>query len=163
MKRLFQFGLIALLSLTLFSCTKTIYTHQQSMSALKTKKDIVSVLGLPTEKKKDEGIEEWIYDYGNTSVSRNYGDVSSQGSAYNYGNRVSASINTTGDYVNTFSTYKKYIKFTIDDKGNVINWQSQGVDYSIKKFSLLKTMIYITVLMAVIVGTVAAANSGNGN
>jgi hypothetical protein len=56
-------GMVLLSILSLFSCTKTIYTHQQVLDRYKTKQDVSKTFGIPTEKKTSDNAEQWLYKF----------------------------------------------------------------------------------------------------
>jgi hypothetical protein len=152
-------GLAFLIMLSLFSCTKTIYTAQQNMQRYRTKQDIVNNFGLPAEKRSGEGIEEWLYNYGAVNVATGYRNTNATvngdyNSAYGNSNTLS---------VTQFSQYNRYIKFTLNDRGNVIKWESQGVDLAVKQKAPGKTIAALSILLALTVGLAIAGSSGGGN
>ena len=116
------------------------------MDSYHNKKDVVNQFGLPTEKRTGEGIEEWIYDRGTVSTGTG---ISSNG-------RISVGVAQ-------YNTYSKYIKFTFDKDGNVIKWDSPGIDLSVKKTSVGKGALLILgmVAVAVLLG-IALSPHGNG-
>ncbi|HWD89822.1 MAG TPA: hypothetical protein VG367_16940 [Mucilaginibacter sp.] len=50
MKNLIK-GLAFLSMLSLFSCTKVLYTHEQVMNRYQSKQDVIGKFGMPAEKK----------------------------------------------------------------------------------------------------------------
>jgi hypothetical protein len=82
------------------------------MNNYKTKSDVISRFGLPTEKRKEGDIEEWYYSFGSSTVSEY-----EKTTYFNNPPVISGESNTT----------QKYIKFTIKNDA-VTNWTSQGVD-----------------------------------
>jgi hypothetical protein len=108
--RLIPFLLFFILMLT--SCTRVIYSHNDVMDAYRTKSDIITRFGLPTEKRQEGDIEEWYYSYGSRTSSV-YNNIA-------YGNNRPVIIGRS-------NTTDKYIKFTLkNDK--VTNWTTQGVN-----------------------------------
>jgi hypothetical protein len=82
------------------------------MNNYKTKSDVISRFGLPTEKRKEGDIEEWYYSFGSRTVSEY-----EKTTYFNNPPVISGESNTT----------QKYIKFSIKNDA-VTNWTSQGVD-----------------------------------
>jgi hypothetical protein len=128
------FILLALLCAIIFSfgCTKIVYTHQQVMATFRTRADIVDRFGLPTEKREGEGIIEWIYNFGTISVASNFGNSHTGATIYANNGSAYGSSNTMSANVTSFTQFNKYIKFTLDNSGNVTKWQSQGVDLTVR-------------------------------
>jgi len=102
------------------------------MEQFKTKSDIVNRFGLPTEKREGEGIIEWVYNFGTVSVASNFGNSNTRASVYGNSNSAYGSANTNSMNVTQFTQYSRYIKFTLDQQGNVMKWESQGVDLTVK-------------------------------
>lgn len=138
----------------LSSCTKTIYNHGQIMDDVvknADKNSIIEKMGLPTQKREAEGVEEWIYDLGSQTRIVNYGNSRTNasvnaGNGYAYGN---ANTNSIG--VSTFSQFQRYVKFTFDRNGKIIRWDTQGVDYSQKKVAVGKTIVFSTLYLGICV------------
>ena len=107
---------IALLSLlSLCSCTKVLYTHQQVLNRYQTRQDVISKFGMPTEKKTDEdSTEEWLYKFDQKGAFTDHS--------------FHEQLNTKTVAVAEFSRYKRYIIFTIDKQGRVIVSQFDGVN-----------------------------------
>lgn len=148
---------ILILSVLAPSCTRTIYTTSQTLEKLQTKDDIIRRFGLPTQKRSEGDITEWIYDYGTsgTRVQRNIGQVNAnvRGSSSSvYGNATSS-----GTEVTTFSDFNRYVKFTFNSEGSVIHRNYVGVDLSVKKTSVGKTILCVLGLVAVLAGAYALA------
>lgn len=146
--------------LPLFSCTKTLYTAHQNMERYRTKQDVVSSFGLPSEKRSGEGIEEWLYSYGTVGTATGYRNTNATvNGGYNsvYGNSNTVSVAQ-------FSQYNRYVKFTLDAQGNVLKWESQGVDLAIKKAAPGKTILYLLgcIAVGVLIGVAAGSGSGGG-
>jgi hypothetical protein len=130
MKNLIK-GLVLLSMLSLFSCAKTIYTHDQFLDRYKTKQAVAAKFGVPTEKIMSDTTDEWLYRYdGRKAVDE-------------YHNAKAASV--AG-----FSIYKKYLIFSFDKQGNVITWNSQGVNLAEKKKNVVGTIFLIAGGLALI-------------
>jgi hypothetical protein len=138
-------GIAILSMLSLFSCTKVIYTHEQVLNQYMAKPDVIKRFGIPTEKVTKDSTEEWLYRYDS------YNTIT-QHSIEEYHNTQTASVTE-------FNRYKRYLIFTFDLKGNVIRNDFQGVDLSIKKKNTVATIALITAGAAVILGgTLYASN-----
>jgi hypothetical protein len=134
---------IALLSmLSLFSCSKVIYTNEQVMNDFKTKESIVKKFGMPDEKRTGEDAEEWLYKYNR---SNSFTDHS-----------ITKFPNTIN--VINFGMYKRYIIFNMDLHGNVLSWQCEGVDFTERKPDPGKT-IALVVGSVGFIGLIAALNN----
>lgn len=157
-------GIVALMLLMCSSCTQTIYTSQQNMSRFNNKQDIVNEFGLPTQKRTGEGIEEWIYDYGTVSTRTGFGNSNTNASVYGNGNTAYGSATTNSAFVTRFDTYSKYVKFTFNEStGKLTNWQSQGVNLSVKKKSPGKTVLLVLGVIGFLVlcGVAGAASASS--
>jgi hypothetical protein len=115
------FALLSMLSM--FSCTKTIYTHAQVLGKLQTKEDVTKVFGVPTERKTNETLEAWIYKY----------DRSNRNGIQKVDNAATADVKE-------LSTFKRYVLFVFDKNGSLIKWDSKGVNLAVKKVSAGKTI-----------------------
>lgn len=126
-------------AILLSSCTKELYSHDQVMQQFKTKKELIDRFGLPTEKRQEGNITEWLYDFGNASK-----DVST--------------VRTTGNgaLVTNFNSYRRYLKFEFDENGTITKTFSQGVDLSIRVRDKAKTTTVTLMGAAVAVGLVAS-------
>jgi hypothetical protein len=122
--------LIALLGmLSLFSCSKVIYTNEQVMNDFKTKESIVKKFGMPDEKRTGELGEEWLYKY---HQHNSFTDHS-----------ITQYPNTNSINVINFGMYKRYIIFNMDLHGNVLGWQCVGVDFTKRKAAPGKTIALV--------------------
>lgn len=129
MKKLFY--LIFLLPFV--SCTKVIYTHDQVMSRYSTKDQVISEFGLPTYKRSEGKIEEFIYSFGSRLVGQSF---SNEG------------LRTT-----RINEYERYVKFTFSNN-NVTKWASQGVDYKVTKPNSGGTVLLIISIVLLSLGIV---------
>ncbi|HEY8782998.1 MAG TPA: hypothetical protein VIM16_15335 [Mucilaginibacter sp.] len=130
---------IALLSmLSLFSCSKVIYSNEQAMNEFKTKESIIKKLGLPDEKRTaEDGEEEWLYKY----------DTGNSRASYSIVQNPDANTNVVN-----FSMYKRYIKFRMDAHGNVLSWQCEGVDFAKRQARPVQTVALIAGIAGLIIG-----------
>jgi|SRR5476649_2332739 hypothetical protein len=146
MKKLIFTTAVFLTILSTFSCTKIIYNANDHMARYKTKQDIVKDFGLPAEKRSGEGIEEWLYTYGTVTTRTHLGNSTDN-------NASATSINVT-----QFNQYDSYVKFTLDGNGNVLKWESRGVDLAIRAKAPVRTVLYgLFWIGAIIVFAIAAS------
>lgn len=111
-------GLALLSMLSLYSCTKVVYTHEQVLSHYTNKQEVTRKFGIPTEKKVSDTTEAWLYRYDkNDSFSHHSFDEFP---------------NTQTVTVTDFNRYKRYLVFMFDQKGNVVRYDFQGVDLTVK-------------------------------
>ncbi|HQW83647.1 MAG TPA: hypothetical protein PK987_04260 [Ferruginibacter sp.] len=141
---------LILVSFIFQSCTKTLYTSKQVAQSFHTKKDVIARYGLPTEKKTEGNITEWLYDMGSvsTGVSRSAGTVNTTVNTTSSG--ATGSAYGGGTTYTKFNNYRSYIKFIFDERDNVMNVVWQGVDLSVRKKAPGRTV-------GLIVGSLAAA------
>ena len=132
-------GIAILSMLSLFSCTKVIYTHEQVLNQYMAKPDVLKRFGIPTEKLTKDSTEEWLYRYDG------YNTIT-QHSVEEYHNTQTVSVTE-------FNRYKRYLIFTFDLKGNVIRNDFQGVDLTVKKKDPVATIALITAGAAIVLGS----------
>lgn len=133
---------VAMLSiLSLFSCTKTIYTQDQVLSNYQAKKDVIKRFGAPTEKKVTDSVEAWQYrfDRKNSFTKHSFDEYQ----------------NTQTITVTDFTRYKRFLIFVFDARGNVIRYDYQGVDLAIKKKDTAATIALIAAGVGVVLGASA--------
>lgn len=133
--------------LSLYGCTKKVYTHQQVMQSLHNKDDVLKRFGNPDQVKEGEGVEEWTYNQDKASVA-----VKSL---------KPDTIHATDEISDTLKAvqpikYSKYIRFIFNPDGTVAGYKSQGVDLTtVKKdnfgIALLK-VLGIAALIVIVVG-----------
>ena len=99
--------------LSLFSCTKVIYTQNDVLSRYKTKNDVQITFGMPTEKQVSETSETWLYQFDNSKVEL-------------YHNQQTVTVNT-------FSRFDRYLLFSFDKDGNVVRHDATGIDLAVRK------------------------------
>ena len=106
-------------------------THKEFMNSIKTKKDVVRAFGVASKKYVEEGIEIWLYEYGNvTQSTQRISAVDNLKVKTNTSSSVSGN-NQYSEYSNRqTSSYTKYAEFQFDDGKNVSYWRSQGVNKS---------------------------------
>ncbi len=128
-EKTFYIKLFLLISIV-SSCTKTLYTHNDVMNRYKTKTDIITKFGMPTEKRSESGLEEWYYNFGTKTT-------------YTYSNTQSSLL--TGNA----NTSNKFVKFIIKND-SVVNWKTQGVDLKLTEINKKQTTL------AIILGTLGS-------
>lgn len=124
-------GLALLSMLSLFSCTKTIYTHEQVLNGYKTKQQVTQKFGVPTEKILSDTTDEWLYRYDGRKPADEYHNA-----------------NTAS--VPGFGNYTRFLIFSFDKQGNVIQRNSQGVNLAEKKKNVVGTIFLIVGGLALI-------------
>lgn len=133
--------------LCLCSCSKLIHSHEQVMVSYHTKDAVMKQFGQPDEKREVNHVTEWLYNCDTSSaIYRSKTKVAINGT-YNtvYGSLDHNTVNVT-----QFTPYKKYVKFTFDEQGKVLNWDSNGINFAERKKKPGATI-------ALVVGSVAAA------
>ncbi|MFL9484201.1 hypothetical protein ACI6Q2_15575 [Chitinophagaceae bacterium LWZ2-11] len=151
---------LAVLPMLICSCTKTIYTTKDVLGSLTTKKAVISKFGLPTERRSEGDITEWIYDFGSVSDASSYSRARANATVTDNGNNTYGSAYGSGSTVSQFSTYNRFVKFTFDANDRVINSVWQAVDFSVKKPATGKTILYITGIVALGIGLGILASGG---
>jgi len=140
MKRKPVITIVVVSILILYGCSKVIYTNNQVMDGYKTKSSIAAKFGAPDEIRMADSVEEWLYKYQVSAPSidrpfKSYPDAS------------------TASVVN-FNVYKRFILFSMDMNGNVISWQTEGVDFKVTKPQPVATIAVVVIGIALIVGLV---------
>lgn len=143
----------ALLSIS--SCSKIVYTHEQVMLSYRTKEAVIKQFGLPDEKREANGITEWVYDCDSVSSLGSSKTMIAIDGRYN---GVTDSLKTKTQNVDRFTDYRKYIKFTFDQAGTVLKWDSHGVNFAEKKSNTVGTVLLIVGSTAVLLLAIAAAS-----
>jgi hypothetical protein len=133
--------------MTLFGCSKIIYTNDQVLSQYKTKDDVLKQFGPPTEKITDT-VEQWLYRYQKVSKQR------SEPTGY-----MEVKNASTKD-VEAFTFYGRFVIFSFDQKGNVVQWYTKDVDFTQKTFSPGRTIGLVagSIGAAVIVAVIIASS-----
>ncbi|HTD41442.1 MAG TPA: hypothetical protein VK671_12525 [Mucilaginibacter sp.] len=134
-------GMAMLSMLSLFSCTKTIYTQEQVLSNYQAKKDVMKRFGMPTEKKVTDSTEAWLYRFDRK-------DSFTRHSVDEYQNAQTIAVAD-------LSRPKRYLIFVFDQKGNVIRYDYKGVDLAVKKKDTAATIALIAAGVGVVLGATA--------
>lgn len=132
-------GIAILSMLSLFSCTKVVYTHDEVLSHYTNKQEVMKKFGPPTEKKISDTTEDWLYRYDSYNTITQH--------------TIEQYHNTQTATVIDFSNYKRYLVFNFDQKGNVIRCDFQGVDLTVKKKDTAGTILLITAGAAIVLGS----------
>jgi hypothetical protein len=111
-------GIMIFSMVSLFSCTKVLYTHDQVLGRYKTMQDVEKTFGIPTEKTMNDISESWLYRYDRDTLKSN---------------SVELHQNLRTDTVNAFNKYDRYLVFSFDKKGKVIKCDYTGVDLTVRK------------------------------
>jgi hypothetical protein len=140
MKNLIK-GMTILCMISLFGCSKVVYTHDQVLNNYTTKKDVMKRFGMPTEKRMIDSAEAWLYRFDRK-------DSFTKHSVDEYQNVQTATVTD-------FNRYKRYLIFVFDQKGNVIRNDYQGVDLAVKKKDTGATIALVAAGVGVIFGATA--------
>ena len=144
MKKLINI-MILLAILSVFSCTKVIYTNEQVLDRYKTKQEIAKKFGAPLEVVKSDTTEEWLYQYDRLSPYKHHSLIENP--------------DRSTKNVEAFDKYKRYVVFYFDKQGKLTKWKCEGVNFSEKKPDTLGTVILVGIGVGVIVLSVIAANN----
>ncbi len=112
------------------SCSNILYKHDDAMSMLNTKTQVIDRFGQPSNITKGVEYDEYYYDFGVFQErSQNFNPIISTVSDYE-GPYSPANWDQETQY--RLTRTNKYLKFRITgDK--VIYWESQGVNFPVKK------------------------------
>ena len=114
------FKLLLIFSLlSVFSCTRVLYTHEQVLDRYKTRNDVQKAFDIPTERLANDTSEQWLYQYDK---------------------RVKPHHNIQTATVTNFGKYNRYLLFSFDRSGNVVQWYYDGVDLTVRKSNPLGTV-----------------------
>jgi len=143
-KKLIQGIAVLMASLSISGCSKIVYTHEQVMLSYHTKNDVIKQFGYPDQRREVRGTTEWGYNCDSASTLFNSKTKIAVNSSYN---GVPDSLKTVN--VNEFTNYAKYVRFTFDERGNVLKYDSGGVSFVKRKANPAATVL-------VVLGSVAA-------
>jgi hypothetical protein len=138
-------GLAVLTMLSLFSCTKVLYTHEQVVDRYKTKQDVSKTFGIPTEKKTGDNVEQWLYKFEKDDSFKEHA--------------VKEYHNTQTATVTDFNKFNKYLIFTFDLQGNVTRCDYSGVDLTVKTKDKEATIVIIALGAVVLAGLIVIASN----
>jgi|GEM_PF-1058771 len=154
-------GLAFFTLLFTLGCSKTIYSTKQVMDSYKTKADVINRFGYPNERIKDNGTEEWLYDGRTIDKQPGLDDPSKQRPVAFNANPVNEKETAAAVYVTQFSQYQTFIKYTFDQNGRVLKWDSEGVNLAKKKAKPISTILLVLGIAAtaiMIAGAIAVHN-----
>lgn len=137
MKNLIK-GVAILSLLSLFGCSKTLYTHDEVLGRYKTKQDVQKTFGIPTEKSVSDTSERWLYSYDKR-------------------HNVELHQNTQTATVNEFGKYERFLIFSFDKKDNVVRYDYTGIDLAVRKKKTGATIALIGGAVAVTAIAIIAA------
>jgi hypothetical protein len=137
MKNLIK-GVVILNLLSLFGCSKTLYTHDEVLGRYKTKQDVQKTFGIPTEKSVSDTSERWLYSYDKR-------------------HNVELHQNTQTATVNEFGKYERFLIFSFDKKDNVVRYDYTGIDLAVRKKKTGATIALIGGAVAVTAIAIIAA------
>jgi hypothetical protein len=133
-------GLALLSLLSLCSCTKVVYTHEQVLSRYTNKQEVTKKFGIPTEKKVSDTTEAWLYRYDKHDSFSNHS--------------IDEFPNTQTVTVTDFNRYKRYLVFMFDQKGNMVRYDFQGVDLAVRGKNTTGTIILVSAGALLVAGTI---------
>ncbi len=147
------FVLLGLISLC--SCSKVVYTHQQVLQSFRTRNDVAKQFGVPNEKITGEGIEMWTYNRDTLSAVQAVNKPDTLKNSHTAIDSLKA---------NQYNRHDKYIKFTFDTAGNVTGYKSNGVNLSTtKKDNFGKGLLNVLGVTAVVIVIVGVTLAKDGN
>lgn len=118
MKKLIK-GIMMLSMVSLFGCTKVLYTHDEVLGRYKTRGDVQKTFGMPTEKQVSDTSERWLYQFDkNDSFNRR---------------SVELHHNLQTITVDNFGRFDRYLLFSFDRNGNIVRCDYTGVDLTVRK------------------------------
>ncbi|WPU99837.1 hypothetical protein SNE26_27910 [Mucilaginibacter sp. cycad4] len=118
------------------SCSKQIYSHKEVMQSYHTKNDVIRQFGQPDEIMIVNDTTGWLYNCSDPSVFNDTKTKVKVNGVFNAG----SGFNTIPVSVKQFSQYNKYVKFTFNHDGKVLNWDSSGLNFAERKANPLATI-----------------------
>jgi hypothetical protein len=156
MKTLWFLFTFLMSTVTLCSCTHTLYTHQQVLQKCRTKDDVLKQFGQPDEVNPGPGFDQWTYN-----MEKQQSPKKSQ--------KDEATIAVPDSLVRDSlqrvnpDKFTKYVKFIFDKQGNVTGYKAEGIDLTHKeKDSFGKSFVTITGGIVIISALVALELYNNG-
>ena len=131
------------------------------MQSFRTKKSVIRQFGLPDEKRETNGVTEWLYNCDSTSTFASNTKVQINGTY----NPAIDSINTRSVTVKQFTPHSKYVKFAFDTLGNVLNYDSKGVNFAEKEKNTVGTILLVTgcVASVLLIASIISVNAAFSN
>jgi hypothetical protein len=144
MKVIYFFSVMILILIS-SSCVTTKFTHQQVMDNAvngKSKGEIITTFGLPTQKQVEGNYEQWVYDLGQQTITLPRPSLSNTNvNVSPYSNSATIRTNSYGGG-SISETYNKYVKIVLqNDIG--FKWETAGVDYAITEPNPVGTTFYV--------------------
>jgi hypothetical protein len=128
-------GFLVLITLSLFGCTKVVYTNQQVLGRYKTKQEVTQKFGMPAEKLMGSTREEWLYRFE---------------SKFPLKHLEMEDLDTTSTVVTQFKRNGRYAIFVFDKQGNVINSEFNNIDVAERKLATGKTIALLAGIAVVL-------------
>ncbi len=143
MKNLFK-GIMILIVVSLFGCTKALYTQDEVLNRYKTRDDVQKTFGIPTEKQVSDTSERWLYQYDRHA-------------SFEKKRYVELHQNTQTINVKDFDHFDRYLIFSFDRNGRIVRCDYTGVDLAVRKKDPLKTVALVAVCIGLAYGLAAIA------
>jgi hypothetical protein len=148
----------AFAGLTFFSsCSKQIYSHEEVMQSYHTKGDVVRQFGQPDEIMVVNDTTRWLYNCGDASIFNDTKTKVKVNGVYNAGK----GFNTIPVSVKQFSQYDKYVKFSFNTDGKVLNWGSSGLNFAQRKPKPVATIAIVAGAIVVVISTIGLIELAN--
>jgi len=130
--------------LSLNSCTKVLYSHEKVMQSYATKAAVVKQFGIADEAITNDKSEQWLYNC-DTAINLKpvFGNSNTHVAVNGTYNNAVGIVKATPSEVARFTPYNRYVTFTFERQGNVLKWESHGVDFAQRKSDKLKTGLLI--------------------
>jgi len=128
---------LTLVGLLLMLSCLIIYRSRNVINNFKTKDSLLKKLGAPDEERTSAGIQEWLYEYDIAALPTNYPIE-----RYHNPNTVN---------VVNFNVYRRYLIFTMDIRGNVLHWKSEGLNFPKINPEATQTIASITIVMGLVI------------
>ena len=138
-------GIMLLSMVSLFGCTKVLYTHEEVLGRYKTRNDVQKTFGIPTERQVNDTAERWLYQYDkHDSFNKHY---------------VELHHNVQTVTVSDFSKYDRYLLFSFDKAGNVVRCDYTGVDLTVKKKDKGATIALVVLCTGLVIGMIVVGSN----
>ena len=101
------------------------------------------------------GITEWVYDCDTLSF---FGASKTKVAINGRFNGTMDSVKAKTVKVDRFTDYHKYIKFTFDQDGTVLKWDSHGVNFAERKSNTIGTVLIVAGSVAAVLLIIVVAS-----
>ena len=128
-------GFLVLIMLSLFGCTKVVYTNQQVLGRYKTKQEVTQKFGVPKEKIINSATEEWFYRFESRFPMKHL---------------ELENLDTTSSVVTQLKRNGKYAIFTFDKQGNVLSSEFKNIDVAERKLATGRTIALLGGIAAIL-------------